>query len=84
MTTDEDTAVTLDPLENDQSPSGSPLTLDGVTDGQNGSCAINEDNTVTYTPNPGFDGIDICLYTVCDENELCDEGVSCCLCLLIH
>ena len=75
-TTDEDVPVTLDPLQNDKNPSGSPLDLDNIMNGQNGSCEINADNTVTYTPDPGFNGIDICLYTVCDENELCDEGVS--------
>lgn len=76
VTTNEDEPVTLDPLENDQSPIGSPLTLDSVDDGENGTCEINADATVTYTPVAGFHGIDICLYTVCDENNLCDEGVS--------
>jgi len=47
VTTEED----QDPLENDQSLSGGPLALDGVTDGENGSCEINEYGTVTCTPN---------------------------------
>ena len=76
MTTDKDQPVTLDPLQNDKSPSGIPLDLVDVTDGENGTCVINEDGTVTYTPEAGYTGIDLCLYTVCDENELCDEGVS--------
>ena len=75
ISTEEDTPVAIDPLINDQSPSDSPLKLVNVTNGENGSCEINED-TVTFTPNAGFDGVDICLYTVCDDNELCDEGVS--------
>ena len=76
VTTNEDEPVTLDPLENDQSPSSSPLNLANVTDdGENGNCEMNDiDGTVSYTPNPGFHGVDLCLYTVCDDNDLCDEG----------
>ncbi|KAL9187030.1 hypothetical protein ACHAXT_010750 [Thalassiosira profunda] len=74
VTTPKDQPVTLDPLDNDKSPSESPLDLVDVADGGNGVCVINEDDTVTYTPDEGFVGVDICLYTVCNENELCDEG----------
>jgi len=75
VNTNEDEPVTLKPLDNDQNPIDSPLNLANVTDAANGTCVANEeDNTVTYTPNTGFVGIDICLYSVCDDNELCDEG----------
>lgn len=77
VSTEEDTPVTLEPLTNDLSPSGSPLTIVSTTDGQNGHCSIEGGNEVTYTPNAGFDGTDVCLYTVCDQNNLCDEAVSC-------
>lgn len=70
-----------DPLDNDHSPSGSPLTIveEELTNGQNGDCTL-EGGSVVYDPNPGFTGIDLCMYTVCDANGLCDEAVSlCCL-----
>ena len=55
----------------------SSLVFDSITDGQNGSCRINgASKRVTYSPNADFYGIDICLYTVCDEDQLCDEAVS--------
>lgn len=35
---------------------------------QNGSAVVNLDNTVTYTPNGNFNGLDILTYTVSDGN----------------
>lgn len=66
-----------DPLDNDHSPSDSPLTVveEELTNGQNGICTL-DGGSVVYTPNPDFHGIDLCMYTVCDANGLCDEAVS--------
>ena len=73
-TTREDVPVSLAPMENDIEGSA-PMQLVDVTDGRNGNCTIGENQTVvTYTPATGFYGIDICLYTVCDQNDLCDEA----------
>lgn len=72
-TTLEDVPVTLVPMENDVEGSA-PMQLVDVTDGRNGTCTIGENQTVTYTPATGFYGIDICLYTVCDQNDLCDQA----------
>ena len=75
-TTPYDTPVTMTTiLDNDVSTS--PLTFDSITNGTNGTCTLLGDgSTVVYSPEPGFTGIDVCLYTVCDVNQLCDEAVS--------
>ncbi|MBT8143988.1 MAG: tandem-95 repeat protein, partial [Gammaproteobacteria bacterium] len=64
--TDEDTAVTIDVLANDSDPDGDPLVVSNVSSGMNGNVVINGDNTVTYTPDPGFTGNDNFTYTVSD------------------
>jgi len=49
--------VTLDVLANDLSLSGDPLAISRVTQPENGSVAINDDGTLTFTPNSDFVGI---------------------------
>ncbi|MFA5941428.1 MAG: retention module-containing protein, partial [Sinimarinibacterium sp.] len=66
--TGEDAAVTIAVLSNDSDPDGDNLTVTGVTQGANGSVAINPNGTVTYTPNPGFEGQDSFTYTIGDGN----------------
>jgi hypothetical protein len=39
-------------------------------DPSNGATTVNADGTVTYTPNPGFAGVDTFRYQVCDTVEL--------------
>ncbi len=65
--TDEDVAVTIDVLGNDSDPDGDPLTVTSA-DAQNGTTVINADGTVTYTPNPGFNGTDTITYEISDGN----------------
>jgi Ca2+-binding RTX toxin-like protein len=64
--TDEGTPVTVAVLANDSDPDGNPLTVSAVSQGANGTVAINGDNTVTYTPNPSFFGADSFTYTAAD------------------
>jgi len=66
-TTPENTAVTIDVLNNDSDPDGDTLTVDSVTQGTHGS-VINNDSDVTYTPDSGFGGTDSFTYTVSDGN----------------
>ena len=42
--------VTIDVLANDTDPSGDQLVLDGRPSCQYGSCAVNSDQTITFTP----------------------------------
>jgi hypothetical protein len=67
-TTNEDNSVTINVLANDADPEGGALTVDSVTQPANGSAALNADNTVTYTPNRDFNGIDTFNYTISDGN----------------
>ncbi|WP_428628510.1 Ig-like domain-containing protein [Sphingopyxis sp.] len=64
-TTDEDTPVTVPVLANDSDPEGNPLTVTGAT-APNGTVVVNSDGTITYTPNPNFNGTDTVTYTVSD------------------
>jgi hypothetical protein len=43
-----------------------PLTVVSVTQGVNGSVVDNGDGTVTYTPDPDWNGVDSYTYTVSD------------------
>ena len=63
--TDEDTAVTVDVLANDEDPEDDRLSVQSITQGANGS--VTTDGTdVTYTPDPGFNGSDEFGYTASD------------------
>ncbi len=73
-TTDEDTAVDIDVLANDSDIDGDTLVVDAVTQPANGSVVVDADGTVTYTPNPDFNGTDTFTYTVCDPDGLCDTA----------
>ncbi len=68
--TPEDTPVTIPVLDNDTDPDpDDQLTVIDVTQPANGEAAISgggPDNQVTYTPNPGFSGIDSFDYTISD------------------
>ena len=70
----EDNPVTIPVLDNDSDVDGDPLTIDEVTQPANGTVVINPDGTVTYTPDPDFNGIDTFTYTVCDPSGACDTA----------
>jgi large repetitive protein len=67
VATAEDTAITISPLTNDTDPDGDPLTITSAA-AQNGTVTINANGTVTYTPNPGYNGTDTITYTISDGN----------------
>ena len=58
--------VTLDLLANDADPDGDPLRLAALSLPAHGRIAVNPDQTVTYTPDPGFAGTDRFTYRVGD------------------
>ena len=62
---DEDSSVTIDVLANDTDPNGDPLRVTAAS-ADNGSVTINANGTITYVPNPDFNGDDTISYTVSD------------------
>jgi hypothetical protein len=66
--TQEDTPVTVDVLANDSDPDGDPLSVISNQDPGNGTAVINGDDTITYTPDPGYSGTDSFTYTISDGN----------------
>jgi hypothetical protein len=72
--TDEDVPVTVAVLANDSDPDGDPLAIQSVTQGANGSTAINPDGTVTYSPTADFNGSDSFTYTISDGNSGSDQA----------
>jgi CshA-type fibril repeat protein len=67
-TTDEDTPVIIDVLANDTDVDGDDLEVIAVGDPANGTAEINPDGTITYTPDPDYNGPDSFTYTVSDGN----------------
>ncbi|MEM6314804.1 MAG: tandem-95 repeat protein, partial [Planctomycetota bacterium] len=69
VSTDEDTAVTFDPTDNDIDPDSTTLSVQGVDSGPaNGSVVINPDGTVTYTPDVDFFGNDTFDFVITDND----------------
>ncbi len=71
LMTDPDTAATVTVSANDRDPDGDPLSLDASTDGAGGIAVCTDDGLgavdCTYTPNPGFEGLDVFTYTLVDS-----------------
>ncbi|WP_034607093.1 retention module-containing protein, partial [Chitinimonas koreensis] len=61
---DEDGSVVIDVLRNDSDGTGGTLTLVGVPTASHGVVTVNPDGTLTYTPNPDFNGTEQIIYTV--------------------
>ena len=73
-TTDEGTPAIIAVLANDSDPDGDPLTVTNLTQPADGAVALNGNDTVTYTPNVGFTGIDSFSYTANDGTS--DSNVA--------
>jgi PKD repeat protein len=71
-TTNQTQPVTINLLSNDTDTDGSinPATLTVTTNPSNGAIALNQDGTVTYTPNSTFVGTDTFTYTLTDTDGL--------------
>ncbi|MEP6646544.1 MAG: Ig-like domain-containing protein [Saprospiraceae bacterium] len=75
--TNEDIPVTIPVLNNDSDPD-SPLNAPVITDTPtHGMVVVNGDNTITYTPDPEFSGVDSFIYRICDNGTppLCDTAL---------
>lgn len=73
-TTDAGTSVTIAVLANDSDVEADPLFIESISQATNGTVVANPDDTITYTPNPGFSGLDTFTYTVSD-GDLTDTAV---------
>ena len=68
-TTPINTPIVIDVLHND-TPHGT-VTPHITTIPTNGTAVVNHDNTVTYTPNTNFVGIDTFVYEICNTDGVC-------------
>jgi Big-like domain-containing protein len=76
-TTNAGVAVTIAVLANDSDPNGDVLTVTGVSAAVGGSAAINANNTVTFSPAPGFTGAGSFVYSISDgKGATASAGVS--------
>lgn len=66
--TAKNTAVNVDAAEMAFDPDGDTLEVTAVTQGSDGTVAIETDGTITYTPNTNFTGDDSFTYTVEDPD----------------
>ena len=66
VSAEEDTAVTLNVLANDSDVEGDALAVESLTQGAHGTVILNPDGSVTYQPEPNFNGNDAFAYTVSD------------------
>lgn len=60
--------IVIDVLANDSDSDGGVLTIDSVTQPQNGTVVINSDGTVSYQSNNGYIGNDSFSYTITDTD----------------
>jgi hypothetical protein len=68
-------AKTIAPLANDTEPDGDPMHLGVVGTSPNATITKNAaNNTVTYTANAGFEGVDTFSYEACDNLNACTES----------
>ena len=65
--TQEDTPATIDVLANDVDVDNELIKISEITQGRGGSVKINDNGTLTYTPNADFSGTDTFSYTVTDQ-----------------
>ncbi|WP_444994749.1 Ig-like domain-containing protein [Aliikangiella sp. IMCC44359] len=66
VVTDEDTAIIIDVLANDSDPDNDSLSVSISTNPLNATLVVNADNTITYTPNNNYNGVDSFSYRVDD------------------
>lgn len=67
--TEIDTETTVNVLANDYDDDGDSIYVSSIAEfPANGDVTINDDSTITYTPNEGFEGTDSFQYEVSDGN----------------
>ncbi|WP_343343884.1 Ig-like domain-containing protein [Sphingomicrobium sp. XHP0239] len=73
--TDEDTAVEIDILGNVVDADGDDLTIVSA-DSDNGTVVINDDGTITFTPDADFNGDAVINFTVSDGTDTTDGSLT--------
>ena len=70
--TNENTAITINVLANDTDPDGDSVSINrsiaSISAPSNGTAFLNPDDTVTYTPDADFNGLDSFTYIITDGN----------------
>ena len=74
VTTAIDTPIMIDVLANDPNPDGVSLSVTGISGAANGSVVVNADNTVSYSGNAGYTGLDSFTYDITDGNGFTDSA----------
>jgi len=77
VTTNVNTPITINALANDLIPSAVILSSLQIVPNEgpaNGTVIVNANNTVTYTPNTGYIGLDRFRYRICSNTGSCDEA----------
>ena len=67
--TDEETPVVIAVLANDSDADGDPLVVSVVSDPPHGAVTVNADNTVAYTPDADYFGVDSFTYQASDGSQ---------------
>jgi CshA-type fibril repeat protein len=73
--TNEDTAITIIVLANDIDTDGDTINIVSLTTPAHGIVTQNEDQSLVYTPNENYHGVDIFTYTISDGKGHTDSGV---------
>ncbi|MCP3889884.1 MAG: tandem-95 repeat protein, partial [Desulfobulbaceae bacterium] len=74
-TTPEDTAIYVDVQDNDSDPDGDPITTIEIVEGPiDGLVTIVDLDSILYSPNTNFNGMDSLTYSICDSGGLCDTA----------
>jgi len=68
------TSVTIDVLANDSDPNALPLSIQQAGFPLHGSAATNPDNTIKYTPNAGYQGVDTFIYVLVNSQGAIANG----------
>jgi hypothetical protein len=76
--TEKGSSLLIEPLKNDKFRPESGVVVSNTTTPSKGTAVLNDDNTITYTPNIGAVGIDLFSYTTkiinLDESETTETG----------
>ncbi|MFT7578906.1 MAG: Cys-rich repeat protein/VCBS repeat-containing protein [Myxococcota bacterium] len=74
VTVEVGTTTSIPVLDNDHDPDGDTLRVTEVSEVSGGVATIEEDGTITFTPDDGFTGDATFTYTACDAEGACADA----------